>query len=309
MKGTQKPSLKILCSNIQFLKILGFALIFRCPTSGGSSQSQCFAANFVFWLSSAGTNVFLPFQASGTYVLWTDHEETTKHSLRIIIWGLDWWRVSPHDSRGSFCLILIYNPAVWGLHWSGRLVLRETPNATDIRYGAWNLLNFQCPSVPFLCRLRVGIVYRHAGAHGIFVDLGFFGNTGCWQNNCRSIPQPRLDCQNAPCLPGTQGIQTSSTVRTTSGDILGTFVPRLWFHMCQQEMIYGDAMRCDCRVPQRFFKSVHRGPRHLRASLLAGEGSFGDPLLGAFYLRIRGNRWSKFHEGKCSPREMTSKDT
>lgn len=34
--------------------------------------------------------------------------------------------------------------------------------------------------------IEAGIVYRHAGAHGIFVDLGFFGNTGCWQNNCRN---------------------------------------------------------------------------------------------------------------------------
>eukprot|EP00434_Breviolum_minutum_P040794 symbB.v1.2.036269.t1/scaffold5081.1/size31135/3 len=31
-----------------------------------------------------------------------------------------------------------------------------------------------------------GLVYRHAGAHGIFLDLSFFGSTGCWQNDCRN---------------------------------------------------------------------------------------------------------------------------
>eukprot|EP00439_Symbiodinium_sp_Y106_P019355 s1180_g2.t1 len=30
-----------------------------------------------------------------------------------------------------------------------------------------------------------GFVYRHAGAHGIFLDLSTYGSTGCWDGNCR----------------------------------------------------------------------------------------------------------------------------
>ncbi|CAK9046508.1 unnamed protein product [Durusdinium trenchii] len=41
--------------------------------------------------------------------------------------------------------------------------------------------------------IEEGIVYRHAGAHGIFVDLNFFGSTGCWQNDCRSTDKFHSD--------------------------------------------------------------------------------------------------------------------
>ena len=32
--------------------------------------------------------------------------------------------------------------------------------------------------------LQQGVVYRHAGAHGIFVDVSLFGSKGCWRNDC-----------------------------------------------------------------------------------------------------------------------------
>ena len=134
------------------------------------------------------------------------------------------------------------------------------------------LVGFPMPSHQcfLLCRLRVGIVYRHAGAHGIFVDLGFFGSTGCWQNNCGSSPQPKpkLDGQNAVCLPGTRGIQTNSTVRT-SGGILKSLCPvALIPHVVSarkgMEIRLQEGCHKDSSNPPR------GGPRHLRASLLAG---------------------------------------
>jgi len=30
------------------------------------------------------------------------------------------------------------------------------------------------------------VVFRHAGAHAIFVDLSSFGTSGCWQNDCKN---------------------------------------------------------------------------------------------------------------------------
>mmetsp|Transcript_104209 Transcript_104209/g.323999 ORF Transcript_104209/g.323999 Transcript_104209/m.323999 type:complete len:251 (-) Transcript_104209:307-1059(-) len=30
------------------------------------------------------------------------------------------------------------------------------------------------------------VVMRHAGAHAIFVDLGAYGTSGCWQNDCKN---------------------------------------------------------------------------------------------------------------------------
>ena len=108
------------------------------------------------WAALAQT-CFCRSQASGTHVLWTDHEETTKHSLRIIIWGLDWWRVSPHDSRGSFCLILIYNPAVWGLHWRRATCLEGNSKCDRYQIRSLELVEFPVPISAFF----VPVAGRH----------------------------------------------------------------------------------------------------------------------------------------------------
>ena len=83
----------------------------------------------------------------------------------------------------------------------------ETPNATDTKSKQLGTCWISSP----LCSQMSGIVYRHADAHGIFVDLSFFGCAGCWQNDCRCIPQQRSPCIRVPAL---RGRRTSSTVRT-----------------------------------------------------------------------------------------------
>jgi len=42
------------------------------------------------------------------------------------------------------------------------------------------------PSAPYPGCTEQNSVYRHAGAHAIFVDLSAFGATGCWQNDCKN---------------------------------------------------------------------------------------------------------------------------
>lgn len=41
-------------------------------------------------------------------------------------------------------------------------------------------------SAPFPGCVEHNSVFRHAGAHAIFVDLSSFGSTGCWQNDCKN---------------------------------------------------------------------------------------------------------------------------
>ena len=46
----------------------------------------------------------------------------------------------------------------------------------------WLPLAWAYPAYPDC--LEQGVVYRHAGAHGIFVDVSLFGQRGCWQQDC-----------------------------------------------------------------------------------------------------------------------------
>jgi len=49
------------------------------------------------------------------------------------------------------------------------------------------------PSAPYPGCVEQSSVYRHAGAHAIFVDLSSYGAAGCWQNDCKNTDKFNAD--------------------------------------------------------------------------------------------------------------------
>lgn len=49
------------------------------------------------------------------------------------------------------------------------------------------------PGAPYPGCVEQGTVYRHAGAHAIFVDMSSYGSAGCWQNDCKNTDKFNAD--------------------------------------------------------------------------------------------------------------------
>ncbi|OLQ14390.1 hypothetical protein AK812_SmicGene1484 [Symbiodinium microadriaticum] len=59
-------------------------------------------------------------------------------------------------------------------------------------------------------------VYRHAGAHGIFVDLSTYGSAGCWDDNCRPVMDKYLASLNWAFAMLGVGLSSLGGIKTTN---------------------------------------------------------------------------------------------
>jgi len=74
--------------------------------------------------------------------------------------------------------------------WNGQEVCRLSCSCTQGTSAPAPPTN---PTAPYPACAEQSSVFRHAGAHAIFVDLSSFGSAGCWQNDCKNTDKFNAD--------------------------------------------------------------------------------------------------------------------